>query len=131
MHLLTNLMLNSPPREALCLLPLREFVQFNPSFLILSAQPFVYTIASATDAPGVKRSSTFTLPSTVLSLSSYILTHATSSAEPRAGAYAQVCLAIMLIWIRNPFVVKMMSMEKERTEARLCRQVRATYGSGR
>ena len=59
---------------------------------------------------------------TVLSLSSYLLTHGTSSASPRAIAYANLAMNALLVMSENPRVMDMLCGQAVQP-IRLCRQV--------
>ncbi|KAF8323104.1 hypothetical protein DL93DRAFT_625081 [Clavulina sp. PMI_390] len=108
-----------PPLEALALLPMKDFLLDNPSFPLLSTRPIPQ---SAPEGPAWLKSlpATVHLAHSVISLASYILTHATASNSPRAAAYASLALTVLQAWIRDPFVLKTFALEK--AEVRLCRQ---------
>lgn len=61
------------------------------------------------------------LPHAVLSLASYILTHATASGSSRAASYAQLILAVIQTWVRDPHVIKTFTIQHGNVW--LCRQV--------
>lgn len=108
------------------LLPLKEFLYSNASFPLLSTRPIPN---SSAEAPTWIKSSppTIMLSHSVLSLASYILTHATASGSPRATAYAQLTLSILQTWVRDPYVAKTFALEKG--DIRLCRQVKMRFGN--
>lgn len=111
---------SSPPRDALILRPFYEYLTTNASFPLVSIRTIPYS--SAGDPTWLKSSpQTVALPHAVLSLASYILTHATASGSSRAASYAQLALAIIQTWIRDPYVVKTFMMQQGNVW--LCRQV--------
>jgi hypothetical protein len=102
------------------LLPLSEFLRANQSFRLV----FIRPIPRLTDSdPTWVRSSPPTslfLP-TILSLSSYILTHATASGSSRAMSYAHTTLRILHTFVEDPILAKTLCVEKG--VVRICRQV--------
>ncbi|KAF8124450.1 hypothetical protein EV363DRAFT_1177997 [Boletus edulis] len=74
-----ELLKHQPIEASVSLLPLFEFLFFNPLF----TQVFAHTDSGETTTSRIPP-----LSHTVLSLSSYLLTHGTPSASPRATAYA-------------------------------------------
>ena len=62
------------------------------------------------------------LSHTVISLSSYLLTHATSTSSPRAISYANVALHILLAFVESEEVIRAFC-EPNSQPVRLCRQV--------
>jgi hypothetical protein len=107
-----------PIEASVILLPIFEFAYANPNFctvLLESLSPDHEGHISGHSPP---------LPFTIMSLSSYILTHATSSSEPRAISYANLALHILLVFSNNN---RMMSHFCQPTQAIwLCRQVKAS-----
>ena len=62
------------------------------------------------------------LPNSILSLSSYLLTHATSTSSSRAIGYANVALHILLAFVESDEVI-LAFCEPNPQPVRLCRQV--------
>ncbi|KAJ7110039.1 hypothetical protein C8R44DRAFT_678676 [Mycena epipterygia] len=102
-----------PPIEAcVVLLPMFEFLRTNPTFpLVLVSPSDEDTKSSAISSP----------PYTILSLSSYLLTHASSTSSPRAIVYANLCLNTLLTLVQNDGVLIAFSQPSDE-RIRLCRQ---------
>jgi hypothetical protein len=94
-------------------LPIFEFVLRNRKF------PSIF-VEGVNDAAGDK-SSRPPLPHTIVSLSSYLLTHATSTSS-RAVAYANIALNILLALVETKGIIRVFC-EPSPHPARLCRQV--------
>lgn len=107
-----------PIEACVILLPLYEFLHGSPMF----RRVFAGTLAAAEEEK--KTATRITpLPLTLLSLSSYLLSHASSSSSPRAIAYASLALNSLLVMTENN--VTMDALRENSTEdVRLCRQVR-------
>jgi hypothetical protein len=73
------------------------------------------------DAPGDKNSRP-PLPHAIMSLSSYLLTHATSTSSFRAIGYANVALHILLASVESENIIRAFC-EPSPQPVRLCRQV--------
>ncbi|KAJ7446477.1 hypothetical protein B0H11DRAFT_1745875 [Mycena galericulata] len=102
-----------PPIEAcVVLLPVFEFLRANPTF------PLVLISPVDEDA---KSSAISSPPYTILSLSSYLLTHASSTSSPRAIVYANLCLNTLLTLVQNDGVLISFSQPSDEP-IRLCRQ---------
>ncbi|KAF7347688.1 DUF1741 domain-containing protein [Mycena venus] len=102
----------SQPIEAcVVVLPVFEFLRTNPTFPLVLVSPSDET----------KSSTTSSLPYTILSLSSYLLTHASSTSSPRAIGYANLCLNTLLTLVQNDGVVIAFSQPSDE-RIRLCRQ---------
>ncbi|KAJ7207390.1 hypothetical protein B0H12DRAFT_1158810 [Mycena haematopus] len=102
----------SQPIEAcVVMLPVFEFLHTNPTFPLVLISPSDETKSSAISSP----------PYTVLSLSSYLLTHASSTSSPRAIVYANLCLNTLLTLVENDGVLIAFSQPTDE-RIRLCRQ---------
>ncbi|KAH0838024.1 hypothetical protein J3R83DRAFT_6264 [Lanmaoa asiatica] len=110
---------NQPIEASVSLLPLFEFLFFNPLFTQ------VFTATTHSDN-GVTTSRIPPLSYTILSLSSYLLTHGTSSASARAMAYANLAMNMLLIMAENPRVMDVFCGQSVQP-IRLCRQVRRYF----
>ncbi|KAI9570258.1 hypothetical protein HD554DRAFT_2188759 [Boletus coccyginus] len=106
---------NQPIEASVSLLPLFEFLFFNPHF----TQVFTDTTHSDNGATSTSRIPP--LPHTILSLSSYLLTHGTSSASSRAMAYANLAMNTLLIMAENARVMDVFCGQSVQP-IRLCRQ---------
>ena len=95
------------------LLPVFEFLDNNQTFAEVLVKPFT------PDDDSQDR----VLVLSLVTVSSYILTHATSSASPRAVAYAHLSLNILLRLVQNPKISSAFCQPRSRP-IRLCRQVR-------
>lgn len=115
-----------PPREFLktqpieatvSLLPVFEFLFFNPLF----AQVLVDMIPKPPDS---KQSALVPpLAYNIISLSSYVLTHASSSASRRMMAYANLALNTLLVMSENAHIMSVFCKPASSKEViRLCRQ---------
>ncbi|KAG2156639.1 uncharacterized protein EDB93DRAFT_1127654 [Suillus bovinus] len=110
--------LKTQPIEAtVSLLPVFEFLFFNPLF----AQVLVDVMHKPSDS---KQSALVPpLSHNILSLSSYVLTHASSSASPRTLAYAKLALNTLLVMSENAHIMSAFCKPASSKEAiRLCRQ---------
>ncbi|KIK49428.1 hypothetical protein CY34DRAFT_69321 [Suillus luteus UH-Slu-Lm8-n1] len=116
-----------PPREFLktqpieatvSLLPVFEFLFFNPLF----AQLLVET--TLPKPPDSKHNALVPpLAYNILSLSSYVLTHASSSASLRTLAYANLAMNTLLVMSENAHIMPVFCKPTSSKEAiRLCRQ---------
>jgi hypothetical protein len=101
------------------LLPVFEFLDNNPTFAEVLVKPFTQDDDSRDRV----------LVLSLVTTSSYILTHATSSASPRAVAYAHLSLNILLRLVQNPKISSAFCQPLSRP-IRLCRQVRPFYLGG-
>lgn len=119
-----------PPREFLktqpieatvSLLPVFEFLFFNPLF----AQVLV---EMALPKPPDSKHNALVPPLAynILSLSSYVLTHASSSASPRMLAYANLALNTLLVMSESAHIMPFFCKPASSKEAiRLCRDSRS------
>ena len=105
------------PIEAVAaLLPVFEFLDNNPTFAEVLVKPFTQEDDTQDHV----------LVLSLVTTSSYILTHATSSASPRAVAYAHLSLNILLRLVQNPKIASAFCQPWFH-QIRLCRQVRSFY----
>lgn len=100
---------NQPIEATVILLPLYEFLRGNVLFssVFLSSNEPDRTIPSPS--------------STLLTLSSYLLTHATSTSQPRSVAYANLCINCLLALVETDAVLVALSKPNNKP-IRLCRQ---------
>ena len=108
-----------PIEAAAVLLPVFEFLENNQSFAEVLVKPFTQEDDSQDHV----------LVLSLVTISSYILTHATSSASPRAVAYAHLSLNILLKLVQNPKIASAFCQPWSRP-IRLCRQVRSLPPDG-
>ncbi|KAG2076883.1 hypothetical protein BDR04DRAFT_630852 [Suillus decipiens] len=110
--------LKTQPIEAtVSLLPVFEFLFFSPLF----GQVLVDMIPKSFDSK--QRTLVPPLAYNILSLSSYVLTHASSSASPRTLAYASLTLNTLLVMSENAHIMSAFCKPTSSKEAiRLCRQ---------
>ncbi|KAH7927264.1 hypothetical protein BV22DRAFT_1032014 [Leucogyrophana mollusca] len=113
-----------PPRElfkhqpieaTVAILPIFEFLFFNQLF----PQVLVESISHTEEKTQNGRLPP--LPFTILTLSSYLMTHASSSSSPRAIAYANLSMSILLVMAENTLVMKSLC-QPSREGIRICRQ---------
>lgn len=102
-----------PIEACIVILPILELALRNNAF------PAVL-VEGTKDAAGDKNSQP-PLPHTILSLSSYLLTHATSTSSTRAIGYANVALHILLAWVESDEIIRAFC-EPSPQPVRLCRQ---------
>jgi hypothetical protein len=110
--------LSRPIEATVILLPIFEFLHNNPIFsnILLG---YISEDAKAGRIPPP--------PFTLLSLSSYLLTHASSTFSPRSMAYANLSLNILLGLVENDQVMEALCQPSD-INIRLCRQVSLVYG---
>ncbi|KAF9786843.1 hypothetical protein BJ322DRAFT_1052283 [Thelephora terrestris] len=106
-----GLFAKQPIEAAAVLLPVFEFLDNNKSFADVLVKPFTQEDDSQEHV----------LVLSLVTASSYILTHATSSASPRAVAYAHLSLNILLRLVQNPKISSAFCQPRSRP-IRLCRQ---------
>lgn len=106
---------DQPIEASVALLPLSDFLHLNPVF----TRVFLDATSNANEKAYSNRISP--LPYTVLSLSSYILTHASSSASRRAMSYANLTMNLLLIMSDNARIMETFCQPSIQA-IRLCRQ---------
>ena len=122
-----------PSERAVILLPLHDFILLNTVFNAILLEPLISpSTTSHPDQSSTKQNSIRDAPAahllhTFLSLSSYILTHASSVQSERAAAYAKLCLATLLHLVENDVamsaLVQPVSGSGLEGRVRICRQV--------
>ncbi|KZP25398.1 hypothetical protein FIBSPDRAFT_1041539 [Athelia psychrophila] len=104
----------SQPIEAVVvILPIFELLRLNSTFPVILA----LSISQGAD----QAANTLPLPLTLISLSSYLLTHASSISSPRATAYANLALNTLLSFAQNESIMGIFCQPFQGT-IRLCRQ---------
>ncbi|KAI1789820.1 hypothetical protein LXA43DRAFT_1019739 [Ganoderma leucocontextum] len=108
----------SQPIEAcVILLPLFEFLHGSPTF----RKVFMSTLHTEEDSAKKTATRITPLPLTLISLSSYLLSHASSTSSPRAVAYAHLVLNTLLVLVENGDMIA--ALHQDNTgDIRLCRQ---------
>ncbi|THH13581.1 hypothetical protein EW146_g6658 [Bondarzewia mesenterica] len=104
---------NQPIEACLILLPVFEFLHSNQIFLNVLSESVSTDVDGKTSSPP--------LPLTLISLSSYLMTHATSLSSPRAIAYANLSLNILLAFVEKDQIMRVVCQPSQ-TDIRLCRQ---------
>jgi hypothetical protein len=107
-------MLGRPIEACIVILPILELALRNNAF------PSV--LVEGIKDPASDENSQPPLPHTILSLSSYLLTHATSTSSSRAIGYANVALHILLACVESDEIIRAFC-ELSPQPVRLCRQV--------
>ncbi|KAF7303319.1 DUF1741 domain-containing protein [Mycena kentingensis (nom. inval.)] len=107
-----------PPRELLKSQPIEAYAVLLPLFEFLRNPIFPLVFISA---PDTKSSAASSPPSTIISLSSYLLTHASSTSSPRAIVYANLALNTLLALVQNDGVLISFTQPTDE-RIRLCRQ---------
>jgi len=107
---------NQPIEAIVVLLPIFEFLHLNEMFRLVLLE----SIPAASDQmnPSNRLSP---LPFTFLTLASYLLTHASSTSSPRAIAYANLSLNILLTFVESDDVMNIFC-QSTRSNIHLCRQ---------
>ncbi|KAK0465598.1 uncharacterized protein EV420DRAFT_1515077 [Desarmillaria tabescens] len=100
---------NQPIENTVILLLLYEFLRGNALFS---------SVFLSSNEPDRLRPSP---PLTLLTLSSYLLTHATSTSQPRSVAYANLCINCLLALVETDAVLVVLSKPNNKP-IRLCRQ---------
>lgn len=101
-----------PVEATVVLLPVYEFLSSNPSFPTILLEDLVSPLDSTT----------IPLFSTIVSLDSYLLSHALSTSSPRSIAYAGLSLNILLALVENNVVMEFIT-QTSCPSIHLCRQV--------
>ncbi|GLB35898.1 putative DUF1741 [Lyophyllum shimeji] len=102
-----------PIEATVILLPILEFLHANPIFpRILLEYTSPQTMNSAHITPP---------PFTILTLSSYLVTHASSTSSPRSLSYADLSLHILLAFVENDDLINGLCQPTE-TIIPICRQ---------
>ncbi|KAI0778369.1 hypothetical protein BD413DRAFT_465054 [Trametes elegans] len=115
-----------PPRELFKQQPIEACVILLPIFEFLhGSATFRKVFADSLTIPEEKEKKTAVsitpLPITLLSLSSYLLSHASSSSSPRAIAYANLAINTLLVISESDTILA--ALRQDTTEQiRLCRQ---------
>ncbi|KAF9814518.1 hypothetical protein IEO21_05069 [Rhodonia placenta] len=104
---------NQPIEACVILLPIFEFLSINTTFQTIFVEP----MGAAAD----KSSRLAPLPYTSLTLSSYLLTHASSTHAPRAIAYANLALNLLLVMVESEVIMDAFC-QTTGASIRLCRQ---------
>ena len=110
--------LSRPIEASVILLPVFEFIQANGMFV----STLLEDIATEQDMK-IKPGRLPPTPFTLLTLSSYLLSHATSASSPRAMAYADLCLKLLLAIAENDEALTLFCQSNP-IDIRICRQVR-------
>ncbi|KLO13756.1 hypothetical protein SCHPADRAFT_873602 [Schizopora paradoxa] len=109
---------NQPVEAAVILLPIHDFIRLNPVFNAVLLEPLMLQQQQQTAS---EKASLPPLLYTLLSMSSYVLSHASSIASPRATAYANLCLATFLDLVENDVAMSSF-LQPGLSAIRLCRQ---------
>ncbi|KAI0361420.1 hypothetical protein OH77DRAFT_1392058 [Trametes cingulata] len=106
---------NQPIEACVILLPLFEFLHGSATF----RRVFAATLTVQEEEKTSTRIAS--LPLTLLSLSSYLLSHASSSSSPRAIAYANLAMNTLLVVSESDEILAALCQDTQ-DEIRLCRQ---------
>ncbi|KAF8528087.1 hypothetical protein BU17DRAFT_38749 [Hysterangium stoloniferum] len=90
-----DLFKQQPIEAAVVLLPLHDFLHYNSTFRKVFQSPFSESSPQAI----------ISLPDSLISLSSYILTHASSASSPRSLGYAYLSLSTLLVVVEDADIV--------------------------
>jgi hypothetical protein len=107
-----------PIEACVILLPLFEFIHVNPTFCSVLMEPI-----SGQREERVSNDASLPLPFTIITLSSYLLSHASSALSLRSVAYANLSLKILLALVENDEIMTLFCQPTE-DSVRLCRQVK-------
>ncbi|KAI5116918.1 hypothetical protein M0805_003991 [Coniferiporia weirii] len=124
---------NQPIEAAVILLPVHDFIHLNTVFNAVFLEPLI-----SSPSPGVGTDTAIVGPAdaqllpplvhTLLSLASYLLTHASSPQSARAAAYAALCLVTLLHLAENDVAMSALAQPPQpgagpgSAGIRLCRQ---------
>lgn len=109
--------MHRPIEATAVLLLLFEFTRTNSTFNSV----LIDYLSPDLETPGTSKPIHGRLPLTILTLSSYLITHASSTASPRAAAYANLCLNVLLAFVENGALLRALTPPVPQT-IRLCRQ---------
>ncbi|KAF7307059.1 DUF1741 domain-containing protein [Mycena indigotica] len=107
-----------PPRELFKAHPTEACVILLAVFEFLRNPVFPLVLIAPSPEP---RANTHSPPYNIISLSSYILTHASSTSSPRTIVYANLCLNTLLALVQNDGILISFSQPTDE-RIRLCRQ---------
>ncbi|RPD55914.1 DUF1741-domain-containing protein [Lentinus tigrinus ALCF2SS1-6] len=114
-----------PPRELFKNQPIEACVILLPLFEFLYGSALFRRIFAGTLVAAEEEKKTATritpLPLTLLSLSSYLFSHASSSSSPRAIAYAHLAMSTLLVMAESDEIMAALRTESKE-DIRLCRQ---------
>ncbi|KAF9535662.1 hypothetical protein CPB83DRAFT_888345 [Crepidotus variabilis] len=102
-----------PVQATVVLLPVYEFLRGNPLFTTVLLEDLV--------APAADTNQITSLPCTLISLSSYLFSHASSISTTRSLGYASLALNTLLSLVENGVVMQFMT-QTTLPSIRLCRQ---------
>ena len=108
-----------PIEACVILLPIFEFLHANERFHAILLEP----LTAEMEPPSPARISP--LPYTLLTLASYLLTHASSVHAPRAIGYAHLSLNILLVMAESRVIMQAFCNRGD-ADVRLCRQVNSS-----
>lgn len=106
-----------PIEACVILLPLFEFLHGSPTFCRVFASTLYAQYSEKKTATRITP-----LPLTLISTSSYLFSHASSTSSPRAIAYASLALCILLVLVENDDTIAALRQDNNE-DVRLCRQV--------
>ncbi|KZT02439.1 DUF1741-domain-containing protein [Laetiporus sulphureus 93-53] len=109
---------DQPIEACVILLPIFEFLSVNSTFHTVFTEPLRNESLEEHSSAGTKVAP---LPYTLLTLFSYLLTHASSTHSSRAIAYANLALSILLVMAESRVVLQTLCEAKE-ADVRLCQQ---------
>ncbi|EJF66865.1 hypothetical protein DICSQDRAFT_47463 [Dichomitus squalens LYAD-421 SS1] len=108
---------NQPIEACVILLPLFEFLHGSSTFRMVFASTL-----QAEEELGKRAATRITpLPLTLISLSSYLFSHASSTSSPRAVAYANLAMSTLLVLVESDDVMAALHLDSKE-DIRLCRQ---------
>lgn len=116
-HLYSSSIVCRPIEATVVLVPIYDLFRLNATF----ASSTVHCLSSPED-DGASQA-----PLTIISLSSYIFSHASSSSSRRSIAYANLSMNMLLAFAENWELLD--ALAKPSTTVRLCRQVSRVEGS--
>lgn len=105
-----------PIEATVVLLPIYEFLLPNLIF------PTVFMEDLVSPPEALESSQPSPLPSTIISLASYLCTHASSMGSSRSTAYARLALNILLVMVEHDLTMSF-ATQTDVPVVRLCRQV--------
>lgn len=112
-------------------MPVHDFIHFNTVFTAVLLEPFIAALQNSSDDAHFTGGKGTPLVHTLLTLASYLFTHASSTHSPRATSYAGLCLTTLLRLAENDVVMSAFVQAPQAGTisgvVRLCRQAGENY----
>ena len=110
---------------------MHDFIRYNTVFTAVLLEPFISALQNVPESTsGIGAGLGAPLVHTLLTLASYLFTHASSTQSPRATAYASLCLTTLLHLAENNVAMSAFVQAPQVAASggvRLCRQVSIVF----